>query len=262
MERYETLIVEKGADRVVEIILNRPESLNAFNSTMMRELHELWPRIQADDEIHAVFLRAADGRAFCTGIDVREERGATPSIWDEHDPGHFICPKLNLCWKPVVTAVHGMAAGGAFYLINESDIVICSDEATFFDPHVTYGMTSACEPIGMRYRQRLGDVLRMVLLGNDERVSARTALLQGIVSEVVSGREGLWTRGRALAAQIAAKPATATQGSVKAIWESLDMPRTIALRTSVKYPLLGNAAGTSEVDRAAVMAAAKSFDII
>src|SRR3546814_7578015 len=49
------------------------------------------------------------------------------------------------CWKPVIAAVHGMAAGGAFYWLNESDIIICSEDATFFDPHVTYGMTSALE---------------------------------------------------------------------------------------------------------------------
>ena len=44
-------------------------------------------------------------------------------------------PKQHRVWKPVITAVHGMAAGGAMYFINESDIVICSDDATFFDPH-------------------------------------------------------------------------------------------------------------------------------
>ncbi len=262
MDKYKTLIVEKCADHVVEVTLNRPASLNAFNSVMMREFQQLWPRIQADAEINAVFLRAAEGRAFSTGIDVREQRPAASSIWDEHDPGHYVCPKLNQCWKPVVTAVHGMAAGGAFYLINESDIVICSADATFFDPHITYGMTSACEPIGMRYRQSLGDVLRMVLLANDERVSAQTALAQRIVSEVLATPEDAWSRGRSLAARIAAKPAAATQGSVKAIWESLDMPRTIALRTSNKYPLLANAFGAAEADRDAIMAGAKTFDLI
>jgi enoyl-CoA hydratase/carnithine racemase len=261
MGNYETILVEV-AEHIATVVLNRPASLNAFNSVMMRELHDLWPRLQADDNVHVVFLRAADGRAFCSGIDVREPVQFPENIWNFEDPGHYISPKLHQCWKPVVTAVHGIAAGGAFYLINESDIVICSEDATFFDPHVTYGMTSACEPIGMTYRMSLGDVLRMVLLGNDERICARSALAKGIVSEVVATKEDLWRRGRALAARIAAKPAVATQGSVKAIWESLDMPRTAALRTSVKYPLISNCSGIAQVDRDTVMAAIKKFDII
>jgi hypothetical protein len=42
-----------------------------------------------------------------------------------------------------------MVAGGALYWVNESDIAICSDDATFFDPHVSYGMTAALEPSGL-----------------------------------------------------------------------------------------------------------------
>jgi enoyl-CoA hydratase/carnithine racemase len=52
----------------------------------------------------------------------------------------------------VITAVHGMTAGRAMYFINESDIVICSDDATFFHPHANGGMVSALEPVGMLRR--------------------------------------------------------------------------------------------------------------
>jgi enoyl-CoA hydratase/carnithine racemase len=156
------------------------------------------------------------------------------------------------CWKPVITAVHGMAAGGAFYWLNESDIVICSDDATFFDPHVTYGMTSALEPIGMTYKMPLQDVLRMVLLGNDERVSAQTALRIGIVSEVMP-LDDLWPRAAELAAIVAAKPPAATAGSLKAIWQSLDLPRSVALMNGLKYCQIGNPVGIPQVNRAEVM---------
>jgi enoyl-CoA hydratase/carnithine racemase len=145
-------------------------------------------------------------------------------------------------------------------MLNESDIVICSEDATFFDPHVTYGMTAALEPIGMTYKQNLGDVLRMTLLGNDERISARTAERMAIVSEVTT-LESLWPRAHELAAKIAAKPTAAIQGTVRAIWESLDLPRSAALRTALKYCQLGNPIGTAQVDRPAVMTAAKKFEI-
>jgi enoyl-CoA hydratase/carnithine racemase len=177
------------------------------------------------------------------------------------DPGEYLGPRANKLWKPVVTAVHGMACGGAFYWINESDIVICSDDATFFDPHVTYGLTAALEPIGATYRMPLGDVLRMALLGNDERISATTALRMGLVSEVVA-QEQLWSRAHELAARIAAKPPAATQGTVRAIWESLELPRSAALGMGMSYTTIGNPIGTSQVSREALMADKnKKFDV-
>lgn len=255
------LLFEKSDDHVATITLTRPDALNAFSQVMMEEMKALWGAIQKDDDIHVVLVRAAEGRAFSSGRDQREPRPPITNVWNYEDPGIYVCPKLNGCWKPVISAVHGIAAGGAFYIFNESDIVICSEDAVFFDPHVTYGMTSALEPIGMTYRMMLGDVLRMVLLGNDERISAYTALRMGIVSEVVEGgHEALWQRARALAAQIAEKPTAATQGSVKAIWQSLDMGRSTAIATALKYCQIGNPAGVPQVDRAAVMAAAKKFE--
>jgi len=255
--QYETIIFDV-ADKIATITINRPEAMNSFNVAMMREFAHVWRRIAEDDDIHVTVLRAAPGRAFSTGVDVKSSREPGNEVvhsdpWLAEDPGTRLGPKSMRCWKPVVTAVHGMCAGGAFYWINESDIVICSEDATFFDPHVTYGMTSALEPIGMTYKMPLGDVLRMVLLGNDERLSAETAKRIGIVSEIVpAGR--LWDHARHLASIIAAKPSAATAGSVKAIWESLDLPRSVALATGLKYCLLGNAIGVPKVDRASLMA--------
>ena len=79
------------------------------------------------------------------------------------DPGVTSSPKFHhKVWKPVVAAVHGMCAGGGQYFINEADIVICSDDAAFFDPHANGGIVSALEPIGMLARGvPLGDVLRL-----------------------------------------------------------------------------------------------------
>src|SRR5690606_28272212 len=134
--------------------------------TMCQEFRRLWQTLAEDEEVNAVVLRAAPGRAFSAGADVRGNGGnvlGSEQLWNQRDPGELLGPKQNLFWKPVITAVHGMCGGGAFYWVNESDIVICSPEAEFFDPHVTYGMTAALEPIGLRWRIPLGDVLRMAL---------------------------------------------------------------------------------------------------
>lgn len=260
---YETILFEQGEDKVATVTINRPEAMNSFNRKMCEEFRDVWERIKTDPTINATVLRAAPGRAFCPGVDVRGGGGNVlmyDDLFAQVDPGELLGPKSNKLWKPVICAVHGMAAGGAFYWINESDIVICSEDATFFDPHVTYGMVAALEPIGATYHMPLQQVLRMALLGNDERIGAQAALAMSLVTEVTP-LDNLWARAHELAATIANKPSVAVQGTVKAIWESLEMGRTAALQTGLKYTQVGNATGTAQADRNAIMAGAKKFNV-
>ena len=235
-----------GADRVATITLNRPDQLNAFNRTMCEEMARAWRMVKSDDAVNAVVLRAAGSRAFSAGLDIKTPYGQPENIWNHEDPGEALSPKWQKMWKPVVCAVQGMCTAGAFYFINESDVVICSTDATFFDSHVSAGLVCALEPIGLMRKIGLGEALRIALMGNDERVSADTALRIGLVSEVVA-REELWARAHEIAATIAAKPPSATQGTVKAIWESLDKPYRAALEQGLIYTRLGNPIGTAEL---------------
>ena len=165
---------------------------------------------------------------------------------NHEDPGELLSPKWQKVWKPVVSAVQGMCTAGAFYFVNEADIVICSTDATFFDSHVTFGLVSALEPVGLMRRVGLAQTLRMALTGNDERVTAETALHIGLVTEVVD-RSALWARAHELAAGIARFPRAATEGTVRAIWESLDRPYRAAMEQGLLYTRLGNPLGTAEV---------------
>lgn len=244
---FETIILEVDeTDRVATITLNRPGQLNAFNRTMCEEMARAWRMVKLDDSVNAVVLRAAGDRAFSAGLDVKTAYGQPENIWNHEDPGEALSPKWQKMWKPVVCAVRGMCTAGAFYFVNESDVVICSEDATFFDSHVSAGLVCALEPIGLMRRIGLGETLRIALMGNDERVSAGTALRIGLVSEVVPA-ERLWDRAHEIAATIAAKPPTATQGTVKAIWESLDKPYRAAMEQGLIYTRLGNPLGTAEL---------------
>jgi E-phenylitaconyl-CoA hydratase len=243
LEALTTLLFELQ-DNVATVTLNRPDRFNAFNLTMVQEFNEVWREVRENDEIHSVVLRAAAGRAFCTGIDIQE--GAwwvNDTMFQQEDPGMILGPKTQLVWKPVIAAVHGMAAGGAFYFLNESDIIICSEEATFFDPHASGGMVSAFEPVGLLNRGvPLGDVMRWALLGNDERITAETALRLGIVTEVVP-REQLWDHADKLATEIASRRPLGIQGTVRAIWESMEMTPSLGRRMGLSYPQRGNKGG-------------------
>jgi enoyl-CoA hydratase/carnithine racemase len=85
-------------------------------------------------------------------------------------------------------------------------------------------------------------------MGNDERVCAETALRIGLVSGVTR-RSELWPRADGIAGIIAAKSPLAIQGTIRAIWQSLDMTRFVALANGIKYTLLGNVRGWAGVDR-------------
>lgn len=258
MTTFQTIIVDVSPQGVATVTLNRPEVLNAFNDAMRSEFLELWSQVRSDDHIRAVVLGAAGDRAFCTGVDVTERLDSdSPFLdrdqpWAEHeDPGRELSPRRNEVWKPVIAAVHGMCAGGAFYWIADCDIVVCSPDATFFDPHVTYGFVAALEPIAMRYRLPFSDVMRMSLLGLHERMTAERALAVGLVTEIVE-RTALLERAQELARVIAGQPPAAVQGTVKALWQSLDVTRSQALATALMYTQVGNPIGTEQVDRSAV----------
>ena len=245
---FQTILLDVDrTDHVATITLNRPDQLNAFNRTMCEEMAAAWRIVKLDEDVNAVVLRAAGDRAFSAGLDIKSSYGQPDNVWNHEDPGEALSPKWQKMFKPVVCAVQGMCTAGAFYFVNESDVVICSTEATFFDSHVSAGLVCALEPIGLMRRVGLGDALRIALLGNDERVCADTALRIGLVSEVVS-RDQLWQRAHEIAATIAAKPPSATQGTVKAIWESLDKPYRAALEQNLIYTRLGNPLGKAELD--------------
>jgi enoyl-CoA hydratase/carnithine racemase len=162
--------------------------------------------------------------------------GSSPFMFD--DPGDYLGPKSNDLWKPIVAAVNGMACGGAFYMLGEADIVVAADHATFFDPHVTYGMPAGYEPLQLLPKMPFGEIVRMTLLGSSERMSAVRAHQVGFVSEVCPVAE---LRGRAgwLAGEIAKAPALAMQGSLRALWAGRELSRSQALGLGWAFVNLG-----------------------
>ncbi|MHB8511906.1 MAG: enoyl-CoA hydratase/isomerase family protein [Actinomycetota bacterium] len=241
----ETILYEES-NGVARITLNRPEVHNAFNGKMQDELQHTWRSLRGNDDVRAVILSASGDKAFCTGIDRADAMdasrktagspGASPFHFD--DPGSKIGPKSNDLWKPVIAAVNGMACGGAFYMLGEVDIIIAADHATFFDPHVSYGMAASFESMHMLQKMPLGEVARMQLLGNDERMSAQRAHQIGLVSEIVPlaqlNEAATW-----IAERIAEKPALAVEGTLRAIWAAVEMNRSVALQQGFSFVKIG-----------------------
>jgi enoyl-CoA hydratase/carnithine racemase len=246
MTDYETLLVTKD-DGVAWVALNRPARRNAFNPKMQEELREVWRAFRRDDDVRCIVL-SGEGDAFCTGIDRAESMtdesmetdffAAYPTPWMFDDWGSELGPKSNDLWKPVIAAVHGLACGGAFYMLGEVEFIIAADHATFFDPHVTYGMTAAFEPIHMSGIMPFGEIMRLSLLGSYERLSARRAYEIGLASEIAP-KEQLLERAAWAANAIASQPPLAIEGTVRAIWGARELGHRQALRLGYAYVGLG-----------------------
>jgi enoyl-CoA hydratase/carnithine racemase len=247
---FETLLYEER-DGVAWVTLNRPDRLNAFNSLMQRELHSLWRALRRHDDVRCIVLTGAGEKAFCTGIDRMEQMGdaaddttdpdvvgsgSTPFMFN--DPGDNLGPKSSDLWKPVIAGVNGIACGGAFYMLGEVEFIIAAEHATFFDPHVTYGMTAAFEPIHMSGIMPFGEIMRLSLLGNYERLSAQRAYEIGLVSEITP-KEELHERTARAANAIASQPALAIEGTVRAIWAARELGQRQALRLGYAFVGLG-----------------------
>jgi len=247
---FETITYEER-NGVAYVTLNRPERHNAFNSLMQREVHSLWRSLRRHDDVRCVVLTGAGDQAFCTGIDRMEQMGgdtddttdddivgsgSTPFMFN--DPGDHLGPKSSDLWKPVIAAVNGMACGGAFYMLGEVEFIIAADHATFFDPHVTYGMTASFEPIHMAGAMPFNEIMRLSLLGNHERLSAQRAHEIGLVSEVAPADE-LMARATWAAEAIASAPALAVEGTVRALWGAREFGSRNAVRLGYAYVAMG-----------------------
>jgi len=225
---YTTITVEQQ-DAVLVVTLNRPDVLNAFDQTMQDELRSVWRDMRSDNSINVGVITGSGDRAFCVGIDRNQPMSVmegtlfgTSNAFMYDDPGDDLGPKSCDLWKPVIAAVNGMCCGGGFYILAEADIVVAADHATFFDPHVTYGMPAVYEPMKMINRMPFGDLLRMSLVGSREKISAATALRMGMVSEVTASGE-LMATTLELAQAIASQPAMAVQATLRAIWAAREL---------------------------------------
>jgi enoyl-CoA hydratase/carnithine racemase len=243
----ETLLLEK-ADGIAWLTLNRPEVLNAFNWTMQEELRRAWRELHVDPEVRVIVLTGAGERAFCTGVDREsvdpravqedEELPGWTTPWTYVDPGLSLGPKANDCWKPVIAAVNGMAAGGAFYMLGEVEFIIAADHATFFEPHLNVGIPAVYEPIHLVQKIPFQEVMRMALLGSHERMSARRAFEIGLVSQVVP-KDELRSAVEWAARAIASADPLPVMGTVRAIWNARDVPRRQALDLAYLYVRIG-----------------------
>ncbi|MEV0638721.1 enoyl-CoA hydratase/isomerase family protein [Streptomyces sp. NPDC050619] len=232
---------------VAVVTLDRPERLNAIDVRMRDQLVDIWRELRFDDSVRAVVLTGSGERAFCTGLDRSAVVPQPNSPYMADDPLLRVGPKANDLWKPVIAAVRGMACGGAFYLLGQSDFLIADPTATFFDPHTTYGMVSAYESILMAQVMPHGEAARTALMGTAERMSARRAYDIGFVTELTEAG-GALEAAVAAATVIAGYPTEGVQGTVRALWAAKEAALTQGFAQAPHLIALGNLPSTRQED--------------
>ena len=209
-------------DGVAVITLQREAQRNAVNSVMSRELPAVWRRFETDAEARVAIVIGSGAKAFCTGADLAD----LPETDGEGLYGTLASIRWtalqNRVWKPVIVAVNGMAVGGGLHFVADADIVLAAKNATFFDTHVAVGLVAGLEPVSLCRRMPLGAVLRMALVGGDERIDAAQALRLGLVDEVVPA-DRLLDQARVLAGKIARHSPAALARTKQAIWQAQEL---------------------------------------
>jgi enoyl-CoA hydratase/carnithine racemase len=232
MGDYEHLIVERHGP-VGWLINNRPDQLNAMNARMRDEFADAWHELDTDPAVR-VIVHTGEGRAFQTGVDVSEIAGDGVGMeryrqsLEDFDL-HFTSWHEEV-WKPVITAVNGICAGGGFHWVADADIVIAGSDAQFFDPHVSIGQVVSIEAIGLMRKMPVEAVMRMAFVGRHERLSAQRAYELGMVSELVDPPEQLRERAQELGETIARNSPAAMAATKRALWGALELGLTDACR--------------------------------
>lgn len=223
-------LVNYEVDEKVGIItINRPEALNALNSSVIAELDMVLDSVDLDN-VRALILTGAGEKSFVAGADISEMSNLSKKGGEEFGKaGNDVFRKMETFPLPVIAAINGFALGGGCEIAMSCDIRICSENAIFGQPEVGLGITP-----GFGGTQRLARIIgvgkakEMIYTGSN--VKAPEALSIGLVNAVYTLEE-LMPAAIKMAKRIASNAPIAVRNSKIAINDGLeeDMDKAIVI---------------------------------
>lgn len=250
------LLVEKS-DGIAVVTLNRPEAMNALSKALRSELYKAMKALDADDEVSVVILTGAGTRAFTAGLDLKELGSEPGAMGAANAEGADENPvkAIELCRKPVIGAINGVAITGGFEVALACDVLIASENARFADTHARVGIMP-----GWGLSQKLSRLIglyrakELSLTGNF--LDAKTACDWGLVNRVVPAGE-LLDVAKKLAADMATIPVETLSLYKSIIDEGYGLAFTDAMALENRRSTANNRAVTPEAveaRRAAIQA--------
>ncbi len=199
-DAYSTLLIERHAEGYAVVTLNRPEALNALNTTLTGELGDFLESVADDDSVRCVVLTGS-AKAFAAGADIKE---MADQAYADMYRGNFFArahDRVASFRKPIIAAVSGYALGGGCELAMLCDFIIASETAKFGQPEINLGVAPG---IGgsQRLTRAVGKSKAMDMCLTGRMMDAAEAERSGLVSRVVAA-EALLDEARAAAAKIA-----------------------------------------------------------
>lgn len=218
-ERPSQLRVERPADGVALVVLDRPERRNALNAALVSELRATLDRLDRDPEVRVVGLRG-EGSDFCAGADLREvrasmEAGVLASMGEAQALGDLFV-QMRRMRRPVVAVVHGNALAGGCGLAMACDLVLARADARFGFPEVRLGFVPAM--VMAILRRSVGETRAFELVAHGAIVDADTAERWGMVNRVFAA--DAWdTDAPAFLAELASRSASAVELTKRLLYQ-------------------------------------------
>ncbi|WP_341021915.1 enoyl-CoA hydratase [Brevundimonas diminuta] len=199
-DAYSTLLIERHADGYAVVTLNRPEALNALNTTLTGELGDFLESVADDDSVRCIILTGS-AKAFAAGADIKE---MADQAYADMYRGNFFArahDRVASFRKPIIAAVSGYALGGGCELAMLCDFIIASETAKFGQPEINLGVAPG---IGgsQRLTRAVGKAKAMDMCLTGRMMDAAEAERSSLVSRVVAS-DALLDEARAAAAKIA-----------------------------------------------------------
>jgi len=199
---YNNLIIEIE-DGIATLTINRPKTLNALNTDMLRELSRAFDELEGNPKVNVAILTGA-GKAFVAGADISEMRDKNAVEGREFGLlGQSVFTKVENLSKPVIAAVNGYALGGGTELALSCDMIYASEKAKFGQPEVGLGVTPGFGGT-QRLPRRVGLAMAKELIFTGRIIGAEEALRIGLANKVVP-QDSLLEEVKTLAKEIASK---------------------------------------------------------
>jgi len=179
---YQTIRYGK-TDSIGIVTINRPEALNALNSTVISELEQLIGEVEQDKELRALIL-TGEGRSFVAGADIGEQCPldlAGGRAWGQR--GSALFRRIEKLEIPTIAAVNGFALGGGCEIAMSCDIILASEKAKFGQPEVGLGITPGFSGT-QRLPRRVGIAKAKELIFSGKMIKADEAKEIGLVNAV------------------------------------------------------------------------------
>lgn len=214
MSTYETITVEKhGA--VAVLTINRPDKLNALNSSVHAEGVAALDELRKDDSVRVLVITGSGPKSFIAGADISEFEGMTPVTQRNQFHEKTLFNTIDAFPKPVIAMINGFCLGGGNELALACDIRICSENARFSQPEINLGIM----PGGggtQRLTRLIGEGRAMEMILSGDMIDAATANKFGLVNHVFTAEE-LVEKTMEFAGKIAEKAPIALQLSKEAV---------------------------------------------